>query len=117
MANEIMVEVAYATPEHQEIVTVKVFEGATIAEVIAKSGIQKIFPEIDLTQQKVGIFSKIQEITQTVKSGDRIEIYRPLTLDPNASRLQRAKAAGQVLRKKGELRRLNKRADKRKTKD
>lgn len=88
----INVEVAYATAAKQRIIKVKIEKGASIEKVIDCSGILEIFPEIDLTQQKVGIFSKSKKLTDLVQEGDRIEIYRPLIIDPKEAR--RARASG-----------------------
>lgn len=92
MANdkEIKVEVAYATPERQQILTVLVLPGSTIETVIDRSGILELFPEIDLMKQKVGIFSQQKKLSDSVSDGDRIEIYRPLTIDPKEARRRRA---------------------------
>ena len=57
-------------------------EGCTIKQVIDISGILDDFPHIDLETHKVGIHGKIAELTDTLKEGDRIEIYRPITADP-----------------------------------
>lgn len=85
----IHVEVAYATPMQQKIVTIELPIGSTIQQAIAQSGILTLFPEIDLAKQKVGIFSKRKSLTDKVSAGDRIEIYRPLTIDPMEARRQR----------------------------
>lgn len=91
--NETMIiEVAYATPEQQRILKVDVPMNCTIETAIDRSGILEIFPEIDLSQQKVGVFSKIKKLTDTVKAGDRVEIYRGLMIDPKELRRKRAKA-------------------------
>jgi putative ubiquitin-RnfH superfamily antitoxin RatB of RatAB toxin-antitoxin module len=104
-----VVEVAYATPDQQTILQVTVAAGSTIETAIDRSGILEHYPEIDLSQQKVGIFSKICALSDVVSHGDRIEIYRSLTIDPKESRRQRAVDAGQVLRKKRSRIRPNKR--------
>lgn len=57
-------------------------EGCSIRQVIEISGILDEFPQIDLETHKVGIHGKIGELTDTIKEGDRIEIYRPITADP-----------------------------------
>jgi putative ubiquitin-RnfH superfamily antitoxin RatB of RatAB toxin-antitoxin module len=88
---KINVEVAYASPTTQKILSVEVEEGSTIETAIDRSGILELFPEIDLGKQKVGIFSKLKSLDEKVKAGDRIEIYRPLTLDPKDARRKRAK--------------------------
>ena len=87
----ISVEVAYATPTQQKIIPFKITEGATIEEAIFRSGILLLFPEIDLMKQTVGIFSKQKKLTDIVKEGDRIEMYRPLTMDPKEARKKRVK--------------------------
>lgn len=88
--NEIKVEVAYATPDCQRIFTVYVGVGSTIETVIDRSGVLEVFPEIDFGVQKVGIFSKIKKLSDSVVDGDRVEIYRPLTIDPMEARRKRA---------------------------
>ena len=90
-----MVEVAYATPERQAIVTVTVPEGTDVKTCIERSGIQQQFVEIDLEQQKVGIWSKATKLDAQPRDGDRIEIYRPLIADPKAIRMKRAERAKQ----------------------
>jgi putative ubiquitin-RnfH superfamily antitoxin RatB of RatAB toxin-antitoxin module len=85
------VEVAYATPERQEITTLLVEEGCNIQQAVESSGILQRFPEIDLAHQRVGIFSKKRELTDLLADGDRIEIYRPLTIDPKEARRTKAK--------------------------
>lgn len=87
----ISVEVAYATPEVQKIISLQVEEGSSIETVIDRSGILFIFPEIDLATQKVGIFSKLKKLSDVVHEGDRVEIYRPLIIDPKEARRQRVK--------------------------
>jgi putative ubiquitin-RnfH superfamily antitoxin RatB of RatAB toxin-antitoxin module len=88
------VEVVYASPESQKMLTLEVPEKSTVETVIDRSGIIELFPEIDLTQQKVGIFSKVCQLTDIVKEGDRIEIYRPLLIDPKEARRNRARKVG-----------------------
>lgn len=91
MENYIQVEVAYATPLNQKIISLKIEKNSTLLEVIQRSGILLCYPEIDLTQQKVGIFSEIKKLTDIVKENDRVEIYRPLMIDPKEARKERAK--------------------------
>jgi len=77
-----IVGVAYAKAAQQVWTNVEVPEGATIRDAIAASGILNKFPEIDLETQKVGIFGKLSDIDSVVDDGDRVEIYRPITADP-----------------------------------
>ncbi len=74
--------IAYALSKRQVWFDVEVPEGATIQDAINKSGILKQFPEIDLTVQKVGIYSKVSKLDAVLSDGDRVEIYRPITCDP-----------------------------------
>jgi putative ubiquitin-RnfH superfamily antitoxin RatB of RatAB toxin-antitoxin module len=83
---QITVEVAYATVHKQRIISVVIEDGATIERVIDCSGMVEIFPEIDLLRQKVGVFSQARKLTDRVKDGDRIEIYRELMIDPKEAR-------------------------------
>ncbi|PWW11163.1 hypothetical protein DFO79_11360 [Pseudidiomarina tainanensis] len=89
----IQIEVAYATPAQQQIVKLRVAAETPVQQAIEQSGILQYFPEIDLSQQKVGIWSKAVKLDQQVRDGDRIEIYRPLIADPKAVRRRRADQA------------------------
>ena len=84
------VEVAYATSEQQLILSVKVEEGCTVDQAIALSEIVTRFPEIDLTKNKVGIFSQVCSLNKLLQENDRVEIYRDLALNPMEARRQRA---------------------------
>lgn len=86
----ITVEVAYAKPEKQLIITLQVKPGTTLLEAIRLSGMLEQFPEIDLAEAKVGIFSKISPPEAVLREKDRVEIYRPLIADPKESRRKRA---------------------------
>ena len=88
--NKIHVEVAYAAEDRQEIISVEIDAGSTIERVIDCSGILEKFPEIDLMRQNVGVFSKQKKLTDLVEEGDRVEIYRPLLIDPKDARRKKA---------------------------
>ena len=90
MPDEILVEIAYALSEEQVIISIKVPTIFNVQQAIEKSGIQKKFPSIDLSKNKVGIFGKKTTLDQTLNDRDRIEIYRPLILDPKEMRRKRA---------------------------
>lgn len=89
----LQVEVAYARPDRQEIVTVDVPEGTTALEAVKMSGITDIFPEIDVDAINMGVFGKVikKPADHPVREGDRVELYRPLKIDPKQARLNRAK--------------------------
>lgn len=92
----IEVEVAYATPERQEILVVAVAEGASAYDAVLKSGILEVFPEIDPETIDMGVFGKVikKPKEQVLHAGDRVELYRPLKIDPKQARLNRAKKKG-----------------------
>jgi putative ubiquitin-RnfH superfamily antitoxin RatB of RatAB toxin-antitoxin module len=100
ITHEIMVEIAYALPQQQVIIPVKITEGTTAEAAIAASGILKKFPEIDLTANRIGIFGKLSKLDAVLRHLDRVEIYRPLIADPKEVRRQRA-AEGKVMKKGG----------------
>ena len=81
----IKIEVAYALPDEQVIISVEVTEGTTIEQAIQFSTVIEKFPEINLDALKVGIFGKLKKRNQALRAGDRIEIYRPLIADPKES--------------------------------
>lgn len=92
------VEVAYATPEKQLILSVPFQDGLTVERAIETSGILQRFAEINLSTNAVGIFSKPCKLETELRAGDRVEIYRPLIADPKEVRRQRAEA-GKVTKK------------------
>ncbi|MGH8511880.1 MAG: RnfH family protein [Gammaproteobacteria bacterium] len=86
---DIAIRVAYATREEQVIVELAVPDGTTIQEAIERSGILKRYPDIDLRRQGVGVFGQARTLDYCPRTGDRIEIYRPLALDPKEARRKR----------------------------
>ena len=85
----ITVEVAYAMPEKQSLISISLAVGSTAEQAIEASGLLQIFPEIDLSKQKIGIFSQICKLQHLLSHGDRVEIYRPLLQDPMTARRNR----------------------------
>ncbi len=96
--NKMNVEVVYARRERQELVRVQLPEGATVRQAVEASGLLEKHPELDLAQNKLGIFSKLSKPDTVLRDRDRVEIYRPLIADPKEVRKQRA-AAGKVMKK------------------
>ena len=90
MPDEISVEIAYALSEEQVIFSIKVPTKFNVKQAIEMSGIQKKFPSIDLSKNKVGIFGKKTTLDHLLSDRDRIEIYRTLILDPKEMRRKRA---------------------------
>lgn len=105
MANdsEITVEVAYALPQEQVVLSLSVLPGTTAQQAVELSGILNKFPEIDLARNKLGIFAKLSKPDTVLRDRDRVEIYRPLIADPKEVRKKRAEE-GKVMKKgAGEL--------------
>ena len=86
----IAVEVAYANPEQQVIVALKMPEGATVEHAINASGLLNRFPCCAWADIKVGVFGSVCKLDQQLRQADRVEIYRPLIHDPKEARRQRA---------------------------
>ena len=76
------VGIAYADKFKQTWLKLEVPDGSTIKEALEFSGLLRQFPDIDLENQAVGIFGKISKLDTKVVDGDRVEIYRPITADP-----------------------------------
>lgn len=98
---KITVEVAYATPEKQKILSFEVEEGTTVLEAAKQSGIDGEFPEINFEDAKMGIFGKAvrKPEEEVMREFDRVEIYRPLIIDPKAARANRAAKAAEKAEK------------------
>ena len=88
--SEICVEVVYALPERQYLRTVKLQEGSSVEQAVKASGLLELRSDIDLKQNKLGIYSRPVKLADVVSDGDRIEIYRPLIADPKELRRIRA---------------------------
>ena len=76
------VGIAYSENVQQIWLTIEVPTDATVSDAISRSGILDLFPHIDLATQKVGIFGRIVKPDSSLRAGDRVEIYRPITCDP-----------------------------------
>lgn len=97
---QILVEIAYALPQVQALIPLRVAEGATLEQAVRQSGVLGKFPEIDLASAKVGIWNKPAELSTVLRDKDRVEIYRPLIADPKEVRRKRAEE-GKVMKKGG----------------
>lgn len=97
------IEVVYATRERQEIVPVVVEQGATALDAVRASGLSELHPELDAGPLRLGIFGSEVAAGALVADGDRVEIYRPLQVDPKAAR--RAKARTKTKARTSQVRR------------
>ena len=94
-AEMIRVEVVYALPDRQRLIALDVPAGTTMTEAVQRSGLLAEFPEIDLARAPMGIFSKPEAApaSRVLKAGERVELYRPLVMDPKEARKARAAKA------------------------
>jgi putative ubiquitin-RnfH superfamily antitoxin RatB of RatAB toxin-antitoxin module len=74
--------VAYSDKFKRTWLTLDIPDGSTVREAIEHSGLLKQYPDIDLGTQRVGIFGKLTKLEAKVRDGDRVEIYRPISADP-----------------------------------
>lgn len=101
MAEKIQVELIYALPDRQRLLSFFVEEGLTVKDAVEQSGVLERYPELDIETMKVGLFGKLTKMTQIMREKDRVEIYRPLIADPKEVRKRKA-AEGKTLKKGGD---------------
>jgi hypothetical protein len=90
-ASNIEIEVAYARPDVQRVIVLRVPPGTTARAALRLSGLIEIFPEIDADRCDLGIFGQVIAGSDTVlENGDRVEVYRHLARDPKEARRERA---------------------------
>ncbi len=89
-SEKIFIEIAFALPEEQILISLDVEQGTTVEQAVKLSGVLEKFPVIDLSKNKLGIFGKATKADQILRDKDRVEIYRPLIADPKESRRKRA---------------------------
>lgn len=88
----VCVEVVFATPEKQVLKKLQVPRGASVAEVLARSDLARQFPGLVTEDAATGIWGKLVAADHVVDDGDRVELYRPLAIDPREARRQLAQA-------------------------
>lgn len=89
------IEIAYGTAEKQILLTMQVAEGTTARQAVLSSAVKQHFPEADLQNSPLGIFGKRVKDDTLLRDKDRIEIYRPLLIDPKEARRLRVQAKQQ----------------------
>lgn len=89
------IEVAFALPDEQLILNVQVPEGTSVFDAAKMSGIEARFDDLNVDDMPMGIFGKTvrKPKDELIKAGQRIEIYRPLIIDPKQARANRAAKA------------------------
>lgn len=99
MPDAIAVSVVYAEPDRVFSADLVLSEGATVEDAIAQSGFREARPEIEIRADRIGIFSRKVALDTRLHDGDRVEIYRPLKLDPKEARRRRARGRQELVRK------------------
>jgi putative ubiquitin-RnfH superfamily antitoxin RatB of RatAB toxin-antitoxin module len=84
------IEVVFATSEKQSLETIVAAPGATVADVISMSNVLDPYPDQNRDDLAIGIWGRVVDEDQIVREGDRVELYRPLELDPREARRQLA---------------------------
>ena len=94
MSDSISVEVAYALPKKQQIVKLDVPPGTTALEAVTLSKLDEVFDELVIGPDlKIGVWGKVTTADRVLAAGERVEIYRPLLVDPKEVRKARAAKA------------------------
>ncbi|MEX3606725.1 MAG: RnfH family protein [Burkholderia sp.] len=83
------VQVCYALSSCQTLLDVKLPDSVTLRDAIEASGIVELHPDIDISVAKTGVFGKLAPLDAPLHEGDRVEIYRPLLVDPKVARQRR----------------------------
>ena len=78
------VEIAYATPDQQFLIEVEVPLMSTALEACEAAQLDQLCP--DWRHRPIGVFSRKVTWDYELEAGDRVEIYRPLTIDPKEAR-------------------------------
>jgi uncharacterized protein len=86
-ARYLCVEIVYAHPQRSISTSLRLPQGSTITDALAAADTD--LKGVDLANSPVGIFGKVARRDQTLKDGDRIEIYRPLLEEPKLARRKR----------------------------
>lgn len=86
------VEVAWARPEQQSLLSLDLPEGSTVSDALAAARLMQPCPELLAPDLVVGVWGQVEKSPQArqLQTGDRVEVYRPLTVDPMAARKARA---------------------------
>ncbi len=82
MSGRISISVAYALPDNSFWQTLHVDKGTTAREAVEKSGVLELFSELKADSLTLGIYARPVKPDQVLAEGDRVEIYRPLLVDP-----------------------------------
>lgn len=85
------IEVVYLGEDSEFFVSLEMSDGLTVQQAVELSGLLDRHPEISFDNNEVGVFSEIVSLDSSLHDGDRVEVYRPLAMDPMEARRMRAK--------------------------
>lgn len=68
--------------------------GATLRQAVLASGLPDVAPGLALEQAHVGIWGRKAAWEQVLRERDRVEVYRPLRVDPKVARRERFRKQG-----------------------
>ena len=85
------VELVYIDADEEFIVSLDMAAAATVADAVEQSQVLDKFPSLKAIDYQLGIYSQEVSAGTRLQAGDRVEVYRPLVLDPMEVRRQRAK--------------------------
>ncbi len=85
------ISVVYALPDRQIVRELELPVSATVAAALRESGLLQEFPAIDPARTAIGIYGRFVSGDTVLQPGDRVEIYRPLNVEPKTARHLRSK--------------------------
>ena len=88
----VKMEIVYGTAQKQVLQRLDVAEGTTAREAVRLSDVVREFPEADIEAAPLGIFGKAVKDDTVLRALDRVEIYRPLLIDPKEARRLRVQS-------------------------
>jgi len=92
----VIIEVVYATKDQQTIVQLTLPQGSSARDAVVQSGLAEKFNDIDPVKTPLGIYGRPVDENAALSDGDRVEIYRPLIVDPMQARRLRAEAQAKL---------------------
>ena len=87
------VELVYADPAREVLIGFDAQPGSTVHDCVERSGLFRLVPDLRDVRIGFAVFGRQVEATDPVSSGDRIEVLRPLEIDPKEARRRRARRA------------------------
>jgi len=97
----VIVTVVYALPDRQHVLQTEVAPGTTVGRAIMASGLLELEPALRDAELRAGVWNHRVALDAMVREGERIEVYRPLTVDPKEARRIRADLRRQRGSRKG----------------